>query len=66
MSLRLSEGLSSEHYRRLTNSDLALSLDQFRLQALENEGFITFQDNILKAAPAGRQRLNAVLAHLLS
>ena len=66
MSLRLSEGLSSEHYRRLTNSDLALSLDQYRLQDLENEGFITFQDNILKAAPAGRQRLNAVLAHLLS
>ena len=66
MGLRLAEGLSADHYHTLTGTDLASSLDQNRLQALENERFISFQDNILKATPAGRQRLNAVLAHLLS
>tara|TARA_B100000315_G_scaffold231608_1_gene243075 strand:- start:6671 stop:7819 length:1149 start_codon:yes stop_codon:yes gene_type:complete len=66
MGLRLTEGVSADHYHTLTGTDLASSLDQIRLQALENEGFITFRDNILKATPAGRQRLNAVLAHLLS
>jgi len=66
MNLRLAEGISADHYHTLTGTDLASSLDQNRLQALENEGFISFQDNILKATPAGRQRLNAVLAHLLS
>ncbi len=66
MGLRLTEGISADHYRSLTGRDLAPSLDQNRLQALENEGFIIHQHDILKATPNGRQRLNAVLAHLLS
>jgi putative oxygen-independent coproporphyrinogen III oxidase len=66
MSLRLSEGLSAAHFNTLTGTNLADRIDQSRLQALEKEGFITFDKSILKATPEGRQRLNAVLAHLLS
>ncbi|MBT3991240.1 MAG: coproporphyrinogen III oxidase [Rhodospirillaceae bacterium] len=66
MSLRLQEGLSSAHFKALTGLNLADQLDPDRLNALENEGFLSFNDNILKATPEGRQRLNAVLAHLLA
>ena len=66
MSLRLSEGLPADHFKTLTKTSLMGQLDQDRLDTLTNEGFLTFKDNVLKATPEGRQRLNAVLAHLLA
>jgi oxygen-independent coproporphyrinogen-3 oxidase len=66
MSLRLSEGLSSAHFNALTGLKLADQFSPDRLKALENEGFISFEDGVLAATEAGRQRLNAVLAHLLA
>ncbi len=66
MSLRLKEGLSADHFKSLTDTNLIEQLDSNHLQALENEGLITFDRGVLKATNAGRQRLNAVLAHLLS
>jgi coproporphyrinogen III oxidase-like Fe-S oxidoreductase len=66
MSLRLGEGLSSAHFNSLTNQSLLGSLNQSRLKILSDEGFITFNDDVLKATPSGLQRLNAVLAHLLA
>jgi putative oxygen-independent coproporphyrinogen III oxidase len=66
MSLRLGEGLSSAHFNSLTNQSLLGSLNQNRLKILCDEGFITFNDDVLKATPSGLQRLNAVLAHLLA
>ena len=65
MSLRLTEGLSADHFHTLTGTDMADTLDQDRLQALEKVGFVSFGDGVLKATKEGRQRLNAVLSHLL-
>lgn len=66
MGLRLSEGISLQ---RLANeSDRAIE-DLFQLDKIKplvDEGYITLSDTRIAATPAGRQRLNGVLKHLLS
>ena len=66
MGLRLSEGVSGQRYHRLTGRKLSENLNPDSLQMLEKEGFLEFNSDILIATPDGLQRLNAVLAHLLT
>jgi oxygen-independent coproporphyrinogen-3 oxidase len=60
MGLRISEGIDVAAYGRLSN----VALDQARIAALRDLGFVTFAQNRLKATPAGRRILNAVIAEL--
>jgi oxygen-independent coproporphyrinogen-3 oxidase len=65
MGLRLSEGVSSDHFRSLTNTPLLSLMNQNRLKILLDEGFLVYSGGALKATSSGRQRLNAILAYLL-
>ena len=65
MGLRLARGVSRDDYRRTAGVDLEERLDAARLNALAEEDLITLDVAGLRCTPAGRQRLNAVLAHLL-
>ena len=65
MGLRLARGVSRGDYRRTAGVDLEERLDAARLDALVEEDLITLDAAGLRCTPAGRQRLNAVLAHLL-
>lgn len=60
MGLRISEGIDVAAYGRLSN----VALDQTRIAALRDLGFVTFAQKRLKATPAGRRILNAVIAEL--
>jgi len=65
MGLRLARGVSRDDYRRTAGVDLEERLDAARLNALAEEDLITLDAAGLRCTAAGRQRLNAVLAHLL-
>jgi putative oxygen-independent coproporphyrinogen III oxidase len=65
MGLRLSEGVDRARLERLAGRDVA-ALFGGNLAPLVEGGFLTLDRERLVATAAGRQRLNAVLAALLS
>jgi oxygen-independent coproporphyrinogen-3 oxidase len=66
MGLRLREGVSRAAFRREVGRDLEAALDSARLVRLLDGGDLVLDRRALRASPAGRRRLNAVLAHLLA
>lgn len=66
MGLRLREGVSRAAFRGEVGRDLEAALDPARLARLLDGGDLVLGRRALRASPAGRRRLNAVLAHLLA
>jgi len=65
MGLRLAEGVPADRFRALTGRDMDDVLDARRAADLVDEGLLDFGADGIAATAAGRQRLNALLAHLL-
>jgi oxygen-independent coproporphyrinogen-3 oxidase len=66
MGLRLAEGIPDERFRRETAKGIAEIFDAATRARLIDGGFLAADQAVLRATPAGRQRLNAVLAALLT
>jgi putative oxygen-independent coproporphyrinogen III oxidase len=66
MGLRLAEGVDRGRFAAAIGTPLEQALDGRRLADLIAGGFVSMDDRRLRATPAGRQRLNAVLAALLA
>jgi putative oxygen-independent coproporphyrinogen III oxidase len=66
MGLRLARGIERAAFRRETGEEIAEAIDPARLADLVEGGFLALDANALNATPAGRQRLNAVLARLIA
>jgi oxygen-independent coproporphyrinogen-3 oxidase len=64
MGLRLAEGVSRDRLEEATGQDLETRFSR-TLPRLVEGGFLALDDSRLAATPAGRLRLNAVLAALL-
>ena len=65
MGLRLKEGIGRARFRRQTGGDFTDILGRRGLQRLIAAGFLTLDDEHLKATKSGRVRLNAVVLELL-
>ena len=65
MGLRLAGGVARPRFRALTGCDLEDALDAVRLGDLAAEGLVQIDGAGLRATAGGRQRLNALLVHLL-
>ena len=66
MGLRLAEGIPRARFRAELGAEIEAVLQPTRLRNLIDGGFLTLDDNGLRATPAGLQRLNAVLGELLA
>ncbi len=66
MGLRLSEGVAAVRFRALAGCALEEALDAARLRDLIEAGLLSCDRHGLRATARGRQRLNALLAHLLA
>ncbi len=66
MGLRLVDGVSRDRFRALAGRRLEDALDPTRLSDLTGEGLLECDRAGLRATASGRQRLNALLAHLLA
>ena len=66
MGLRLAEGIPRARFHAELGSEPEAWLDPGALERLTEGGFVTLDPRGLVATEAGRQRLNAVLAALLS
>ena len=66
MGLRLNEGVSRARLRNELGADVDALIDGAKLERLIGGGFLTLDDDALRATAAGRQRLNAVLASLIA
>ena len=66
MGLRLAEGIDRARFHAELGEEIEQALDPARLARLAAGGFLVLDDRGLRATPAGRQRLNAVLASLLA
>ena len=66
MGLRLSGGIDAAHFRARAGVALDAVLDPAALQRLGEGGFIVRDGDGLRATPAGRQRLDAVVAGLFA
>jgi len=66
MGLRLTRGLTAEDLRRTTGLSLEEALPADRLAPLAEAGLLLCEDDRVRATPAGRQLLNAVLERLLA
>ena len=66
MGLRLTEGVSLSTFYSLTGQHLFEMINQEKFHHLSNEGLLSMSDQYLKTTPAGRLRLNAVIAYLLT
>jgi oxygen-independent coproporphyrinogen-3 oxidase len=66
MGLRLAEGISRARFRAALGEEIETSLDPARLARLVDGGFLVLDAAGLRATPAGRLRLNAVLAALVA
>lgn len=64
--LRLTAGLDRKRFRRRSGRDLLACIDADRLAQLIEAGFLIVDELVLRATPAGRMRLNAVMAALLA
>ncbi len=62
MSLRLAEGLDLAGYERRWG----MRPDAGKISALQSQGFLQQEDDVLKATPAGRLLLNRVIEELLN
>jgi putative oxygen-independent coproporphyrinogen III oxidase len=65
MGLRLTDGISNDHWQALTGQSLPDSLSSPTLTRLIEGGFLAQTPQTLKATPQGRLCLNGVLAKLL-
>jgi putative oxygen-independent coproporphyrinogen III oxidase len=65
MGLRLAEGVPRGRFRAEAAGEPEDVLDADRLARLVDAGFLVLDAERLRATPAGLQRLNAVLGHLL-
>jgi len=65
MGLRLAEGVPHDRIEQETGGPWDRSLDTDRVDALKQAGFLLNDNRRLAATTEGRQRLNAVLEHLL-
>jgi putative oxygen-independent coproporphyrinogen III oxidase len=66
MGLRLIEGMPLAKFHAETHTPFMEFVDEKRVSALVNEGLLEVDDSTVAATRAGRQRLNALLAFLLS
>lgn len=66
MGLRLSEGIPDRRLRQEAGSETELPIDPGRRAGLVEEGYLDPDPARLRATPAGLQRLDAVIAHLLA
>jgi len=65
MGLRLSEGVSAASFAARTGTTLPAALDLAILRAAEEEGYLDWHGDCLAATPAGRLRLDSLLAALV-
>jgi len=65
MGLRLSEGVEAGRFRARTGLPLVEAIDGEVLQAAVEEGYVEWQGDCLRALPAGRLRLDALLGALV-
>ncbi|MCH8092461.1 MAG: coproporphyrinogen III oxidase [Proteobacteria bacterium] len=65
MGLRLKEGIGRARFRHQTGGDFTDILGPEKLERLTAAGFLTLDDETLKATNSGRARLNAVVLELL-
>lgn len=65
MGLRLAEGVNRRRFAEQTGGSLESALSARRLADLIDEKFLELDETGLRATADGRQRLNALLAHLL-
>ena len=66
MGLRLAEGIPESRLRGITGRGFDESFHPARLAALIEGGFLVRDRGWMRATPAGRTRLNAVIAHLMA
>jgi len=66
MGLRLVEGIDRGLFASITGADPVTALGEQRLSPLMAAGYLEVDATHLKATPAGRQRLNAVLERLIA
>ena len=66
MGLRLTEGIAREAFAAELGAPPEALLAQDRLARLAAEGYLVLDDGGLRATPAGRQRLDALLGYLLA
>ncbi len=65
MGLRLTEGVDAYHFAQRTGLDLSACLDPTMLRASEDEHYVTWDGNMLRATEAGRKRLDSLLGALV-
>jgi coproporphyrinogen III oxidase-like Fe-S oxidoreductase len=66
LGLRRVQGIDNKQFLTLTGISLKQFLDGARIDDLSEGGFIIVDRNGIRTTPAGRQRLNAILKHLLT
>jgi len=66
MGLRLADGIDRARFASITGHDPVAAVGEARLAPLMAAGLLAFDATHLKATPAGRQRLNAVLERLIA
>jgi putative oxygen-independent coproporphyrinogen III oxidase len=66
MGLRLADGIDRTQFACTTGADPVTALGEARLGPLVAAGYLEVDATHLKATAAGRQRLNAVLKHLIA
>jgi len=66
MGLRLADGIDRAQFACTTAADPVTALGEARLGPLVAAGYLEVDATHLKATAAGRQRLNAVLKHLIA
>jgi oxygen-independent coproporphyrinogen-3 oxidase len=66
MGLRLAEGIDRALFAAITGVDPVAAVGELRLAPLQAAGFLDVDATHLRATPAGRQRLNAVLERLVA
>jgi len=66
MGLRLREGIDRALFASVAGADPVETLGEAKLAPLVAAGFLDVQPTHLKATPAGRQRLNALLERLIA
>lgn len=64
--LRTTEGIGRARFTACCGLDLDVVIDQNAVEELSAAGFVETNTTHLRATPAGRQRLNAVLSRLLA
>jgi oxygen-independent coproporphyrinogen-3 oxidase len=66
MGLRLAEGIERATFASTAGADPVTALGERRLAPLVKAGYLEVDVTHLRATPAGRQRLNAVLERLIA